>query len=810
MISAIRFIRFLRIGVGISDTDVEYADSASNTVAPTTGWQTEAPKWQNGHYIWSRTHIYYTNGTEKITKPVCLPSGKGIDKILEMYYQSTSATTLNGGTWVPEPPKWQNGYYIWTCSFIYYTDGTMTPTKPVCTTGAQGPQGPQGKPGKDGKDGTSITIEGDASFHYPNCQELQAAISANPTLIVPGDHPVLLDISSDAGSLKASHSAGYDVPSLLTVDIREDGNIYYSIQKSNTGECYLLGTDVYHNNGQRWNNIGNIQGPQGEPGKDGADAVQYYMHVAWCNTPDNSDNSFVTSCDDGDEYAYMGTCTDTTKEDPEVFSAYRWTKVKGEPGESAVSIQISMPAILHKKSNYAATYSITVKAMRNGGLLDIKSSIHFTQSMVVGVIPKKSVSGKIETITVSISANVSANVDMVYEATVAGRVYSYTIPIRTVEDGADGKPGAEGKNGKWMRGPQSWEELGEGYTFYPLSDEDSEMFDVVEYGGKYYECNKKHVKSSDTTPLDDYTTYGGKGNWSLSSQFSFVATKVLWSKIGQIDFFGSQSINVYGESNNSRICLRNGMIEIFGSVNTVVPNIRFGVDPATGCAIMSYYDNKGNWLYDLGPGGWDNKNVTKGRLESFDYLPAHEYLNLINKGYGMTASDSLYETQAFKIDDKSYYYNVAVTKVDICLFPRSYADDSTELSKHPITGYEPGARITSWKKLYQYTAGRKDSLYFADSAHNLTAELAKEADGKWFTSGNICDGSKLINLASGKYVRRGTSVRMMKVLHVSLGGTTKVPAYGFDIAVANNLSHKMDSITISSQICRTIGGITLN
>lgn len=616
MISAIRFIRFLRIGVGISDTDVEYADSASNTVAPTTGWQTEAPKWQNGHYIWSRTHIYYTNGTEKITEPVCLPSGKGIDKILEMYYQSTSATTLNGGTWVPEPPSWRNGYYIWTCSFIYYTDGSMTPTKPVCATGAQ--------------------------------------------------------------------------------------------------------------------------------------------------------------------------------------------------GESAVSIQISMPAILHKKSNYEATYSITVKAMRDGELLGIKSSIHFDKSMVVGVIPEKSVSGKVETITVSIYANISANVNMIYEATVAGRAYSYTIPIRTIEDGADGKPGADGKNGKWMRGPQSWEDLMDGYTFFPLSDEDSEMFDVVEYGGEYYECNKKHMKSSDTTPHDDYTTYGGKGNWFLSTLFSFVATKVLWGKIGRIDFFGSQSINVYGESNNSRICLRNGIIEIFGSVNAVIPNIRFGVDPATGCAIMSYYDNKGNWLYDLGPGGWDNKNVTKGRLESFDYLPAHEYLNLINKGYGMTASDSLYEPQAFKIDDKSYYYNVAVTKVDICLFPRSYADDSTELSKHPITGYEPGARITSWKKLYQYTAGRKDSLYFADSAHNLTAELAKEADGKWFTSGNICDGSKLINLASGKYVRRGTSVRMMKVLHVSLGGTTKVPAYGFDIGVVGNLSHKMESITISSQICHTIGNITLN
>lgn len=808
MISAIRFIRFLRIGVGISDTDVEYADSTSNAVAPTTGWQTEAPKWQNGHYIWSRTHIYYTNGTEKITEPICLPSGKGIDKILEMYYQSTSATNLNGGAWVPEPPTWKNGYYIWTCSFIYYTDGSMTPTKPVCATGAQGPQGPQGKPGKDGKDGTSITIEGDASYHYPNCTELQAAISANPTLIIPGDHPVLLDISSDASALKESHDAGYDTPSLLTVDIREDGNIYYSIQKSNTGECYLLGTDVYHNNGHRWNNIGNIQGPQGEPGKDGADAKQLYMHVAWCNTPDNSDNSFVTSRDDGDEYAYMGTCTDYTKKDPEEFSAYKWTKVQGKPGESAVSIQISMPAILHKKSKYAATYSITVKAMRDGGLLDIKSSIHFAQSMVVGVIPKKSVSGKIETITVSISANISANVDMVYEATVAGKAYSYTIPIRTVEDGADGKPGAAGKNGKWMRGPQSWEELGEGYTFYPLSDEDSEMFDTVEYGGKYYECNKKHVKSSDTTPLDDYTTYGGKGNWVLGTQFSFVATKVLWSKIGQIDFFGSQSINVYGESNNSRISLHNGILEIFGAVNAVVPNIRFGVDPTTGYSILSYYDNDGNWLYDLGPGGWDNKNITKGRLESYDYLPAHEYINLIMKS-AMTASDSLYEPQTFKVGSQSIYCNVAVNKVNLCLFPRTYADDSTELSKHPITGYEPGARITSWRKLYQYTAGRKDNMYLADSAYKLTADLAKQADGKWFTSSNICDGSKLINLARGKYVRKGASVRMAKIPMAKVGESGKVPAYEFNIGVIN-ISNKMNSITISSQICRTISVMLVN
>ena len=77
-------IKFIRVGVGISNTDVEYADSTSNKTAPTSGWQTNAPAWQNGHYIWTRTRIYYTDGNEKITDPVCLPSGKGIAKTRRM------------------------------------------------------------------------------------------------------------------------------------------------------------------------------------------------------------------------------------------------------------------------------------------------------------------------------------------------------------------------------------------------------------------------------------------------------------------------------------------------------------------------------------------------------------------------------------------------------------------------------------------------------------------------------------------------------------------------------------------------------
>lgn len=146
-----RLIRFFRIGVGISDTDVEYADSTSSTVAPTTGWQTTAPKWQNGHFIWSRTRIYYTNGLEKVSNPVCLPSGKGVVSIVEQYYQSSSSSSLTGGTWVSnKAPAYVEDKFIWTRSVITYTDGSSTATDAVCVTGSKGDKGDKGDKGSTG------------------------------------------------------------------------------------------------------------------------------------------------------------------------------------------------------------------------------------------------------------------------------------------------------------------------------------------------------------------------------------------------------------------------------------------------------------------------------------------------------------------------------------------------------------------------------------------------------------------------------------------------------------------------------------
>lgn len=136
-------------GVGISDTDVLYAISSSNTTAPTVGWQTTAPAWKDGYYIWSKTKVIYTDGTIVYTDAACITGGKGetgngIERIIEQYYLSSSSSSLSGGSWSNSRPAWKNGWYIWTRSVIYYTNGNIVYTDAICVTGGKGETGNNG------------------------------------------------------------------------------------------------------------------------------------------------------------------------------------------------------------------------------------------------------------------------------------------------------------------------------------------------------------------------------------------------------------------------------------------------------------------------------------------------------------------------------------------------------------------------------------------------------------------------------------------------------------------------------------------
>lgn len=150
-------------GVGVKSVDVEYAKSSSNTTAPTSGWQTTAPAWEDGKYIWSRTKTVLTDGSSEYTKAVCITGGKGstgangvgVKSIVEQYYLSSSPTSQTGGSWSTTRPTWKDGWYIWTRSIITYTNGTSTTTSPICVTGGKGETGDKGDPGEKGDQGES-------------------------------------------------------------------------------------------------------------------------------------------------------------------------------------------------------------------------------------------------------------------------------------------------------------------------------------------------------------------------------------------------------------------------------------------------------------------------------------------------------------------------------------------------------------------------------------------------------------------------------------------------------------------------------
>ena len=95
-------------------------------------------------------------------------TNKSIVSTTEQFYQSTSATSLSGGTWSNTQPTWYDGKYIWRRTLVKYGDGstTYTPSSTgICitgntgakgdtgATGSQGPQGPKGDTGATGPAG---------------------------------------------------------------------------------------------------------------------------------------------------------------------------------------------------------------------------------------------------------------------------------------------------------------------------------------------------------------------------------------------------------------------------------------------------------------------------------------------------------------------------------------------------------------------------------------------------------------------------------------------------------------------------------
>lgn len=136
----------------IASVNVEYAQGSSRVTEPQGGWQTTAPQWVSGKYIWTRTKTTMQSGDIEYSEPVCISgrdgtdgakgdkgsTGIGVRGIVEQYYLSTSATAQSGGSWSEAQPAWSKGKYIWTRSKIAWTDGSTTYTAPCLAKAING------------------------------------------------------------------------------------------------------------------------------------------------------------------------------------------------------------------------------------------------------------------------------------------------------------------------------------------------------------------------------------------------------------------------------------------------------------------------------------------------------------------------------------------------------------------------------------------------------------------------------------------------------------------------------------------------
>ena len=115
-------------GVGIRSTTITYAQGASGTLAPTTGWTSQVPNVPAGQFLWTKTVWSYTDNTNE--------TGYSVSKIGEQGPKGNDGAKGDKGERGLTGPQGPQGL-----------------TGPAGPQGLQGPKGDQGIPGVKGADG---------------------------------------------------------------------------------------------------------------------------------------------------------------------------------------------------------------------------------------------------------------------------------------------------------------------------------------------------------------------------------------------------------------------------------------------------------------------------------------------------------------------------------------------------------------------------------------------------------------------------------------------------------------------------------
>lgn len=238
--------------------------------------------------------------------------------------------------------------------------------------------------------------------------------------------------------------------------------------------------------------------------------------------------------------------------------------------------------------------------------------------------------------------------------------------------------------------------------------------------------------------------------------------------------------------NGQMVRIADGLINIYGKAG--VANIRFGLN-SSGQAVLAYYDDNGNFLYDLGPAGVASMSKTNAKITSAQYIKAEDA--------GLTTPIGQNVDLPWADTTKSWY--TATKDNNYILFVKGATGKTTTL--------------------YTYSAPKVNGKVVADSANGLdTYDLASAADGRTFTSRTMVKNGALTNLASGVYLTADAKAYdNMKLLPaIKKGQSVTRPSFYVQIATFNTkfttlgLYGKIYSIQTDTYFGQLDTGITSN
>lgn len=254
------------------------------------------------------------------------------------------------------------------------------------------------------------------------------------------------------------------------------------------------------------------------------------------------------------------------------------------------------------------------------------------------------------------------------------------------------------------------------------------------------------VKSrTDLTDTDTPVTLAplaASSSWEQASQYKLIVSDVVYADNATIGGFHANATNLWsggdtpdtasvsldGETGeiNSRgaeasVRIANGLIEVLNNVGNC--NIRFGLKD--GYAVLSYYDNNGNLLYDLGPNGIDASTIEASKLEKvIIYSPngasafySYKFLSEADGKWKDMLGDG----------EEGYGY---------------YVSSNNQIWSG---GFGSKPTVGAPSTCYRYTAAKINGVCRADNKYGLTQEQAKLCDGLYFSTNAIHDGDSLAN-----------------------------------------------------------------